>query len=66
MKNLELSFEEISALESLDILGGAEGGSGAQYDCVNTATGCGLGSTQYHCTNSVANCECQIPITQTC
>jgi hypothetical protein len=56
MRKTTLTKEELQELELLEVRGGTSSDSMAQFECVNSAKGCGKDVTQYACTNTVFGC----------
>lgn len=58
----ELSIEELSELELLEVRGGAATEPEAQTKCVNESVGCGAGGVvQVGCVNRVVGCTSVVP-----
>lgn len=59
MDKSSFSVEDLSNLESLEILGGATAGTmGTQVQCTNTVIGCNCTNVDNSCTNNSSGCAC--------
>jgi hypothetical protein len=52
----KITDEELQELESLEVRGGNTSDSIDQYECSNSADGCGNGTSQFMCVNSTSGC----------